>query len=326
MKKYSEYSKKLKEDKISDQEIKKLKIYNFIKEKFPNSNIYISYFSSLCNKKVPDKIRLRNDSFLKDAVENKISFLLSGIKIKDYFIVICFCTTSFFGYKFKTDSSNSFIVQNYLDLYKLNYNNQDSINYWTYGKNKKYMFYSSYCNDFNDIIFINEFINRLNFSTDNQYKPVVSTSTNIYVPEIPNYIRANVRNIYNDMCALSIGKTLVCPCGNNINRNFLKKNNLTYTHLHHFIPKSFFISKYNSGDIDKLDWNIIHSPHNLVPLCLACHESIHKGKANIKLVKNTFKCIIDSYRYTNRYEHFINFIKNETFLINENEILEFYLK
>ena len=242
---------------------------------------------------------------------------MSGIKLDNKQIIICISSESFFDYSFSTKNSNSFITLDYDDLKKLVYFDQDTIQYWTYGKNVKYSFFVSYNENFNENLFWNEFIHNVFYI---RCKDI--DINKIIIPQIPESIREKIVIKFHDRCALDQESIFKCPCGNNIDINFLKQNNLSYIHLHHFVPKELFKEMYYNGKIDNLDPYLIHNPVNLVPLCMPCHQSIHK-KSNRNLVTNTYNYILETFKNMNLKNDFLDFLKKCN--ITEEFLLNFYL-
>ena len=79
---------------------------------------------------------------------------------------------------------------------------------------------------------------------------------------------------------------------------------------------------YYNGKIDNLDPYLIHNPVNLVPLCMPCHQSIHK-KSNRNLVINTYNYILQTFKNMNLKNDFLDFLKKCN--ITEEILLNFYL-
>lgn len=332
-KNYKETTNFLEKNKISSTEIiSSSNLYNEILKLVDGDkkSILFSNITSFSNIKTPNKVRIRNDNFLKACTDRKKVVLISGIKINDKNLYLIFISSYFYGYNSSTKSSNSFINFDINDLHKFIYDNKDTINI-KHPKNSqlnnkyhKYAFYAT--NDFNfDTNKFVKFFNDTEEITSVDDKPIIYTGHEYFIPQIPTETRNAIIDNYARKCALcSLDKEnpLYCPCGDQININYLKENDLSYIHLHHFVPKKYFL---NEPHID-IKWEIIHNINNIVPLCLPCHQAIHKGSKNIDLVKNTFNAIIESFKKNNRYEEFENYVKENTKFTSIDDLFEFYKK
>lgn len=319
MKSYKEIQEILKKSNLSKDEIKETKLYKYIKEKIiwskENENVFFSNITSMCLEKNYENVRIRNDKFLSLAKENKNGFIISSIKLNNKTFVLCFHTKMFTNYEFSNNQSNSFITFKLSDIQnKFVFDNNDNVVIKN-KKSNKYIFYVSIDENFNSEKF-GEFLEKIdNFDIKKLDVDIVK----FFVPPIPNKIRNKIRNDYDDYCALEN-----CPCGKSININFLKENNLTYTHLHHFVPKELFIEKkWNKEGC--LDWSVIHNSINLIPLCLPCHQAIHKGSYMKELVVNTFEKIIKKYKEKNQLDKLLKYL-NDNFNYQIDDLLNFYLK
>lgn len=330
------------------EKIKKITDY-FIQNEIPFETVNIQ---SMCNKNNVNIVRMRSDNFLKKAINKEKMFLISCYDDK----IICLPSIPFFSYKGNVNKSNSLIT---FDIGKLesdesndNYvleirgnprNNTDKkylfiskeskfnpkkfdeyMNFIGFTKNQKTI-RDQYFNEltkkpeeFIDYLFKNDFINskgKLELLKYSKYQ-------NFIIPSIPDNIKNSVLKVNNYLCLCNNinNKDYFCPCGSDINIEYLNENNLTYLHLHHLIPKKFFIKNSNN----EVDWDIIHNKINLVPLCMVCHQSIHKMNKNKKLVKKVFDSIIFAYKELNIYDDFVNFLNINT-NINIDTLLRFYL-
>lgn len=91
------------------------------------------YYSNLTSAHVPDNadlLRIRNDYFLNDAINNKEPFLVSGFTYRYTTIFIVIKGQDFQRYKGRTNQNNTFITinKNLLDeIIDLNYSNESNI-------------------------------------------------------------------------------------------------------------------------------------------------------------------------------------------------------
>lgn len=317
MKSYEKYSKKLKNILLNKKEIEKSNIFSFLKkefkDEFKNDNIFYSNITSMCLKTKPNQIRIRNDKFLACAKEQKLSFLFSGIKINNNNFIFTFISKCFYNYNHSIKSSNSFINFSYEEMIDF-ISNGDNVIIKNLTKPSMYIFYVSDNNDFNET----KIINFLNEIEKNDFNPRNPKQLKKFAPPIPIKNKLIARLRYKELCARIIDNNL-CPCGKNINVNYLKENNLNYTDIHHFAPKELMIRKMN----DFVNWNIIHETINLIPLCPPCHQSIHKGKNSYNLVKNTFNSIIKCLKITNSLDLFKDFL-NKNLKMSLDDLFNFY--
>lgn len=330
---YKELQQKVNENKISKDEIKKTNVYKYLLSlnNLEKDQIFFANITSMNMEIQPDMLRIRNDKFLRNVQLKKKSVLISGINWNNKKIILVFLSESFLGYKHSTNSSNSFITFSESDLNNFLFNDRDTINFKNIYKNtnhekSKYIFYTTKDINFNPEEFDN-FYNVL--VNDLKFQPYSSVTQNKYlkllIPKIPEENKNIIRNIYGKKCALCcIDKNdpAFCPCGININIDYLENNNLNYTDIHHFIPKEYFL---NCFDNDYINWEIVHSDKNLIPLCSACHQAIHKGNKYSNLVKNTFFAIKNAFDMKKRLDDFKKFLQDNTELKNLNNLLNFYI-
>lgn len=322
MKKYDNLKKKLKDSELNKKEILSSNIFNFIKNNLSldQSNIFFANIKSMCLENSPEKIRIRNDNFLRCASTGKISYLFSGIKINNKKFLLFFSSKSFYNYPFSTKSSNSFInfdFHNFINnIISFESDNIAIVN----NKNKtKYIFYVSNDDYFDSEYFLTFWkeINETNFD------PYSSSKIKKLTPPIPGNNKKTVRDLYENFCSLVYEKNqYTCPCGSNINIKKIMKYNLNYTDIHHFAPKEFLINIMLERE-GILNWNKIHDTINLIPLCSPCHQAIHKGKNNNELVSKVFNSIKNCYILKNRLNDFEKFL-NEINL-SLNDLYQFYL-
>lgn len=325
---YDFYKEALKQRSLDKEYLKSTMIYDHLLKHYPHAPVYFAKITSMCLSSHPSSIRIRNDKWIADVKDRTLSFLLVGYTDKSNNIVLCFCSCAIAEYKFSTESSNSIIRQDYDDLEHLLYWDEDTINYWSY-KKTKYSFYVTQNDNFDSHLFDHQFMFK-SFGIFSSYNDenINSEVKEIHIPALPAELKRKVRDKFNNMCMLSTvtdNGVIQCPCGNHIDVQYLKENGLTYTHLHHFVPKKLFINQYQESRLHHLDWYEVHSEINLVPLCLACHESIHKGGGQKALVTKTFNNVIENFKQTNQYESFLNYLVQKCHLKGEEELLAFYL-
>lgn len=320
MKTYQKYIDIIKKIQFKKSELKNSDFYKYIENNYKDYKILLSYITSMCIEKNPSQLRIRNDSFLKNISNNLPTILLSGIKYNEHSFILCFFSKSFDKYPYNNDSSNSFINFSYEELIKKIISfESDNIAI----KNKsKYIFYVVNSKKFNKESF-NLFFKQINNLNLNSYYSIKNT-LNKFIPPIPNKNKFEVRNLYNNLCAITLDNLEVrCPCGKNIEINYLKQNKINYTDIHHFAPKEFLIQHLNKNE-DFIDWNLIHDSINLIPLCSPCHQSIHKGSNNKNLVRKMFDSIIECYKEKNTLEKFKNYLNSIN--LDLNKLLNFYLE
>lgn len=330
-KNYKNVANFLEENKISSDEImSSTNLYKEILKLTGNDkdSILFSNITSFSNIKSPDKVRIRNDKFLKACGGNKKSVLISGIKINNKNLYLIFISSYFYGYSSSTNSSNSFINFDLKELNEFVYDNEDTINikqpknHSLSNKYHNYAFYATYDFNFDKNKFV-KFFNDTEEIIPVDNKSIQYTGNEYFIPQIPVETRNKINNNYSRKCALSFlekDDPLYCPCGDQINIDYLEKNDLNYIHLHHLVPKKYFL---NDCSIN-IKWGIIHSTCNIVPLCPPCHQAIHKGLKNVDLVQNTFNAVMESFKKSGRYDEFEKYILENTNLTGVENLLDFY--
>ncbi|MGZ9755495.1 hypothetical protein ACXYRQ_00425 [Mycoplasma sp. 394] len=332
-KNYQEIYKHLSKSQIPLEDFKKTRLFSYLSNlgyqlsKFKNMNqksLYYIHFTSFCNIYQPNKIRLRNDSFLDDVINKKDSILVAGYREnKDVYLV--FMSKSFFGYNKQVSVSNSFILMEYSDLKNkiLPLNSDVILPYWI-KKNKqskiKYLYYVT-SNDFDEEIFDNfkETVNKMNFNPYSENIEIQNSLIN-KGPKINQNEVLKIRSFWNYKCALiSSNYDYKCPLGENIDIDKLNNYGLSYVDIHHIVPKWYFI-KYFKDKGEIIDWNMIHSSTNLIPLCAACHTGIHKGSSKESIKKELSFKIINSL-YNNLFNKNIQ-SDFDSFIIKNTDIKE----
>lgn len=294
-----------------------------------NDSILFSNITSFSNKETPNRIRIRNDNFLKACKDNKKAILISGIKLQNKNLYLIFISSYFYNYNSSIKSSNSFINFNFDELDDFIFNNEDTINIKKPkvksidDRYHKYAFYATNDINFDRDKFI-KFFNDIEEITFADNKLIKYTGCEYFIPQIPVETRKEICSDYAKKCALCLlekDDPLYCPCGDQINIEYMEKNDLNYVHLHHLVPKKYFL---NDPSITKINWNIIHNICNIIPLCPACHQAIHKGFKNKELVENTFNAIMNIFKKNSKFEKFEKYIINNTNLENIDNLLDFY--
>lgn len=314
-KSYSKYSFFLKENNLSKKEIKDSQIYKYLINNLnfvENENLWINNITSMSMQKDPKKIRLRNDKFLQSIYDKNItSCLISGIKIDEQKLFLVYFNKSFYGYNHSKNSSNSFITFDSIEeLEKYCSLKSDNIQTRNVREKTKFLFYTNIENSF-DANKFELFVSLIKDADFNPYNP--KGPLNNYDPQIPNETKTNVPKIYENICSL-YHSDFICASGIEWDKII---NDGSLIELHHFIPKKYFRNK-----IGLVDWEIIHNEINIVPLCSFCHKSIHSSKE--EKYKNTFDNIINTYKKSNRYDRFIDFMITNTDFKNTEELLNFY--
>lgn len=330
--KYKDLQKLVNDSKLSRSKLKSSNLYNYIKSlnDFKDDQIFFANITSMNLDTNPNMLRIRNDNFLKKITNSEKAILLSGINWNHKDIILVFLSESFIGYDHSTDSSNSFITFSKDDLNNFLFDNEDTVNFKNIYKNtkkerSKYIFYTTDDINFDKNKFFNFYnvlVNDLKFQP---YSQNTNRSLKILIPAIPEINKKRIRELFNQRCALcSINKDNLafCPCGENVNIKYLKDNDLSYTDIHHFIPKEYFLN--NMYEDSYINWNIVHNEINLIPLCSACHQAIHKGNKYQELVKNTFNAITNAFEEKDRIEKFKNYLLNNTDLRELSNLLSFY--
>ncbi|MCF0218085.1 MAG: hypothetical protein HUJ42_03550 [Malacoplasma sp.] len=327
MKKYSWYSEYLKKNNLNESEIKSSNVFEFLNKNFWYSlklkeSLFISKIQSMSLETNPSQLRIRNDNFLNLAKNKIFGILISGIKIENKTIILVFCTKSFYEYDHSVSSSNSTINFSWDELKNFCFSGDDTIQIKTIKRHNnikgKYIFYSS-----NDLNFNKEEMNKFFYLLDCNFLNLNDflnrTYSSIISPKIPDITRSLIKNRFNDFCSLSDS---ICPCGKNINTDYLRENKITYVDIHHFAPKELLIRTLGEKE-GFLDWEKIHNEINLIPLCSACHQGIHKGRSNLTLVCNIFDQIKKVYEKQNKLDFFKEFLYANANMELDN-LLEFY--
>lgn len=318
---YDNIRSRLNEINMSKEELRRSAIYHALQQYNPHCEIKLCNLTSMCNTASPDLVRLRSDPFLRNALNNIETYLLTGFCLNDKRIILCFSSDSFKNYHYGTNNSNSFITIKYDQLQYLSYYDEDTIQYWNYNGSRpngfRYSFYVTVNDNFNYDLFIHGFINNIEAINE-----IHINERQIIIPQIPSEIRNEVTERYRHKCALIQNRIQPCPCGNNINVDYLDQNNLSYIHLHHLVPKELFVRLFNNGNLANLNSYLIHKPINLIALCMPCHQSIHKINDG-RLVKGTFESIITLLENMNLRNEFDSFLQECG--IDEDILLNFYL-
>lgn len=330
--KYKDLQRLVNNSKLSKSKLKSSNLYRYIKSLnvFKDNQIFFANITSMSLDTNPNMLRIRSDNFLKKINNNEKAILLSGINWNNKQIILVFLSESFIGYNHSIDSSNSFITFSKNDLDNFLFNNEDTVNFKNIYKNtkkerSKYIFYTTEDINFDQDKFFNFYdvlVNDLKFQP---YSQNTNQSLKNLIPPIPERIKKMIRELFNQRCALcSIHKDNLafCPCGEGVNTKYLEDNGLSYTDIHHFIPKEYFLN-YMSED-SYIDWNVVHNEINLIPLCSACHQAIHKGNKYQELVKNTFNAITNAFEEKDRFKKFENYLLNNTNLRDLRNLLFFY--
>lgn len=302
------------ENKLEKSKIRNSDIFLFLtnvlgyKEK---ENLWISNVQSMAMSKEPTLLRIRSDNFLKNVIEgNKCICLISGIRVLGEDLYLVFFGKSFIGYNHKIDCSNSFITfyRDELDKFTNAENSFQTKNISK--KGSKYIFYTSTKFESTKLV---EFIKMIDDIQLNGYK-----ETNVkYDPNIPSKNRDEVEDIYEHQCQIYYNNPQECKGACDWKDIRIKGLKKPYD-LHHVVTKEWF--KDQNGIID---WNIVHDPINLVPLCRFCHGLIHSSDKSLS--EKTYKAIIDGFKKSNRYDDFILYLKDNTSFNNDKDLLNLYL-
>lgn len=319
---YYRYVCELKNIEISKNDLMNTNIYKYLTEKQNFSlkdNLFTAKIKSMCMEKDPTKLRIRNDKFLQYLSSNKNCCLLSFFKYNDKIHWIFYYGWSFYGYNKLTNVSNSFINFDYSEFINYYVNDKGNIqikNIIDKKKRKtKYIFYTC-CDDYFEEENFNSF---LSIVSNSNYNPYDDNNDKLKSDKaIPLSTIENVKNNFNNLCsiykALGKEKCFVIDWENELIADEL------HLDIHHFIPKSYF-----KNYMSLVDWNIIHSEINLIPLCAFCHKTIH-GRKDKEAVENKFYSIIDTLKICNLYDKFIEFMNKNTEFKNEKDLLNFYLE
>lgn len=313
------YDELVKRFLLDRKTIESSSFFKYLNEKFGNDfnlnkNVFIAKIQSMSLKSDPYKLRIRQDKFLKLAKSGEFGILLSSYKNS----ILCFFTKSFTNYKFPDNNGNSFITFSYEELdKKIAIDNSDNVAIKTIkgNNNPKYIFYSANIQKFNKEYF-DKFYNELENYNLSHYKDEI---IEMFIPQIPNSSKEEIKNYFPSLCALATLSK--CPCGKEIDVDFLERYDLSYRHFHHLLPKKFLIQKMTNEE-GVLDWGKIHNYLNLIPLCLPCHQLIHKGSKYPELVDDIFNSIISLYKEKEIYDDFSKYLIDTNTTINE--LLDFY--
>lgn len=278
--------------------------------------------TSMCLKNDPSKVRLRNDIFLKKAINHKFAILVSSYKINNKIFHYILSSNWFESYSKKQNVSNSFINFDFKDLEL--YANNPGYQYKKILKDKtKYIFLIASDEDFN-IDKLNEYLKLSENSHNNFLLYNVNNVKND--PQIPLENKKKIYSLANYSCLIHKFDDKLCRTKINW---FETKKAIEGTNLnvpidfHHFVPRSLFKKEWLKTNDAELDWNFIHSTINLIPLCQICHQSIHNKDK--KLAEQTFDNIVVSLKKENLFDIFIEYLKRTNFLNDLNDLKKFYL-
>lgn len=327
MKLYEDIQNKLKNINLSYKEFAQTNLFNFLQNnsnyRLDNYSLIFAHITSMCLETNPEQIRIRNDSFLKQAQNEKDVILISSYKDQNNEIIHFILSSYwFFDYSKKVDCSNSFINFNFSDLNI--YSEFLGLQYKKNNKKVKYIFLT--LNDNNEFSQLFEYVSmskNINESfSKNKFSNIYHSKND---PAIPYLYKKYLYELSNYSCFVhKFNKT---KCRMKIDwentKKSLKGTNLNVPiDFHHFIPRSLFKKQWlNEGE--ELNWKFIHSKINLIPLCQICHQSIHNSDK--KLSKETFENIINSLKNENLYEQFLTYLKSTNFLNNIDDLLNFYI-
>lgn len=329
--KYQEAIEFLKKRKISKHEFLKSKFYNFLSTEMGlefGKNIFLANLTSMCLQTNPSGIRIRNDSFLGISAENghrSNCYLVAGLKDENDIKFFIFSSKSFYGYKFSTTSSNSFIHFNSEQLET--FVNYPGIQYKKIKAKKlddidvlKYSFITLSENSFNKDIFIeslNHVENTTNFS---YYDKFMGTVRNFSDPQVPTSTKLSLLNNYNYSCVSN--NVSVDSCRMKIDwkrtKKALENTNLNLPlDFHHLVPRKYFKNNFN----DFLDWKIVHDEINVYPLCQICHNSIHSSNEFLSsdIIDNIF-CSLS----IEKKEKFVKYLNDNTIFKNIDDLKDYY--
>ena len=298
-----------------------------------NIQILKSNITSMNNKSYPNRVRIRNDAFLKNSINKKNTLLFVPIKWIDnnvYHIIIS--SYWFKNYLYKCNGSNSFINFEYSILQKCIKNNgmyYRNVSLKNSDSDIKYAFLLLNDKEVNIDIMIEKYIlfskiySRKNISKilANNVEDLSSTMD----PPIPKDTREELYLFSNNSCI--IHKYNKDHCRTKINWKATKEAVInTNLHVpldfHHFVTKKIFKDAWLKKKIN-LDWTVIHSKINLIPLCQICHNSIHNKSK--ELVKQTFNNIINSMKHENVLEEFKSYLLECKIFNSIEDLLKWYL-
>ncbi|MGL4616685.1 MAG: hypothetical protein ACRCUM_00440 [Mycoplasmoidaceae bacterium] len=312
----------LKNGNLKKENILESKVYKYIEIFFDKSSIYFSNIQSMCNERTPNQIRIRNDNFLQDAViKNKKSLLIVGFNYEGIEKIIIFSNMVYFNYNQSTKSSNSIITFTSDQFFSFFKNNNNGTMIKSSILNKKKINVAFYLSDLNEIdeIGLQEFI--INHSDKSFYN--IESSYEFYTPSIPKKNKEKVFSNFqnnNFECSVRFINKEFCRC--KLTKPFEKGDN----QLHHLIPKSYFKKLYKSNDSLILNWDEIHKPINLIPICYYCHKDIHSDKISSNKVEKKFDQILKVYKEYGIYESFIKYMFQNTNMKSIEELKAFYLE
>lgn len=319
---YYKYVVEFEKKEINKKDIINTNIYKHLTEIHNFSlkdNLFTAKVKSMCMEKDPTKLRIRNDKFLQYLSINKNCCLLAFFEHNSRIHWIFYYGWSFYGYNKLTNVSNSFINFDYTEFINNYLNPKGNIqikNVIDKKKRKtKYIFYTC-CDEYFDEENFNSF---LNVVSNSNYNPYDDNNDKLKSDKpIPSINIENAKKNFNNLCAIykALGKQkcFVVDWENQFISDELRLD------LHHFIPKSYF-----KNYMTLVDWNVIHSEINLVPLCTFCHKTIH-GKKDKEAVTKKFYSIIDTLKICNLYDKFFEFMIQNTEFKDEKDLLNFYLK
>ncbi|MFV8418732.1 hypothetical protein [Mycoplasma sp. Sp33II] len=340
--KYSKYTEFCNQIKIGKEEFQKTNFYNYLFNKkndngfdfIMNQNVFKANITSFSNEACPDKLRIRNDKFLKLATERKMGLLIAPYKMNNK-IYFCILTTLwFYNYSSSISSSNSFIIFDHNKL--LDYTKNMGVQYKTIKTNKIHLINNDKFVKYALLIISDEDIEKFNdlkeyiinsYTSRGDIANFIERSKNID-PTISSKTRNSILNLSKNRCLINYINPNHCNTKMDWDATYeaIKGTGLNVpVDIHHFITREWFKDVWQVSETESdLDWDFIHNEINLIPLCKLCHQSIHNK--NKRLSKLTFSYIIQALKYTNRYDNFLKYLEESNVVKSIDDLLLMYTK
>lgn len=325
LKEYFEYYKKYIYDNVlNENELKNSNLYKELRKLESNALIIPANITSMDQKYDPKRLRIRSDKFLQSISDKNPVFLIAGLIFNKRKILLLLSSWPFVNYEAKKDGSNSFWNFYLDDIETLIKGNSSNIFY----KNREEKSHGTYycffiCDDYK--FSENELKTFLNVCRNTKWDNIDSQEWDDFIfPSVPkNVVETVLNKQFKNYCSLYTDPNInnefksFCPCGGNVDINYMEKNQITYLQLHHFVPKSWFKNVYLKNSQNHfLAITTVHNPINLIPLCSCCHQSIHKCQQTLfsnesakNLTIQTFNYIINAYKRFGLYNRFLSYLK-----------------
>lgn len=276
-------------------ELQNDKVFNEILKTVNLDNIYPINMQSFSNIHSPNKVRIRSDLFLNNALKfrlNKIFVIFACVKINNIKTYIVITSNHFTSYSHSLTSSNSFFTKDFNELTK--WSTQKG-NYEINKRRKRGMgeipTYIFWHGTENNIENLKEYLNVLKNVEESGY--YCFRRTNNSSPNIPLNVKQQVLNDYNNECGLKQINTCLTQSSD---------PNHIATEIHHIVSRSYF------EDNNITQSEIVNNLNNLILLCYKCHDKLTSRLKEER--KKYLDYCIDTLKKTNKFNEFQNYLLN----------------